>query len=255
MSLLVAPTLEGRTLAALCELAGITNRAPHTAAGDAAATAGAARWLLDQVDTTANSWALALRLLAEGGDGWPRLLPAPVLPSELSEAIAARSDPLTHPEAVTGSRGPVRQAVIEAFSRYGGSIEGYVDRPAQVEMASAVGDVLDSGGHLLVEAPTGTGKSLAYLVPAAWRAQSKGTPVVIATHTKVLQRQLRDDAQALRDVGLLGAPFRQIQGVSNYLCPRNLAEAIEAGGEGTNWHRWPSLCEPSPRHPTGCGTT
>src|SRR5919108_32867 len=63
---------------------------------------------------------------------------------------------------------------------------GGTERPGQVAMAEAVAEAVDNGTHLLIQAGTGTGKSLGYLVPAL----AHGEPVVIATATLALQRQL-----------------------------------------------------------------
>ena len=63
---------------------------------------------------------------------------------------------------------------------------GGEERPGQIEMAEAVADAMTSGEHLLVQAGTGTGKSLAYLVPSLLRDER----VVIATATLALQHQL-----------------------------------------------------------------
>ena len=235
LSVLVDPTLDGRSLTALCDHLGVVHEAAHTAVGDAVATAAVAQRLIERIDPADPSWALALRVLAAGGHGWDRLVAPPSLPSALADGLASVPDPLAIPLDPSGPQEPVRHAVRAGFAAHAAEIEGYRTRPAQLEMAEAVGDVLAGTGHLLVEAPTGTGKSLAYLIPAAWRAEVKGSPVVIATHTRVLQRQLRDDAEALRRSGVLRAPFRQIQGVGNYLCPRNVAETIEAGEETTTW--------------------
>ena len=74
--------------------------------------------------------------------------------------------------------------------------DGGEARPGQVEMAEAVEEALVEHRHLIVQAGTGTGKSLAYLVPAA----QLGRPVIIATATKALQEQLaRRDAPQVAD--------------------------------------------------------
>ena len=106
------------------------------------------------------------------------------------------------------------------------SQRGFRTRTAQHEMAHAVAEVFDHGGRLAVEAPTGTGKSLAYLLPALGRASRPGQPVIVATATKALQGQLREEAARLQSEGLLTAPFRQIQGVGNYVCARELEDAL-----------------------------
>ena len=69
---------------------------------------------------------------------------------------------------------------------------GGTERTGQVTMASAVAHALDTGEHLAVQAGTGTGKSLAYLVPAIRHAVESGRTVVISTATIALQRQLVD---------------------------------------------------------------
>lgn len=233
LSLLVDPALDGRTLGSLCDRFGVEYTDTDRAQVNARATAAVARAMVEHIDVSQPSWSLVLKILARAGLGWDRLLPVGPL-AELPTALDARNDALVQAGART-ERLPVRQAVTEGLARYGHGNSGYRDRPMQAEMAESVGDVLDGGGHLLVEAPTGTGKTLAYLIPSAWCGASAGTPVVIATHTKVLQRQLRSDATVLRELGLLEAPFRQIQGVNNYLCPRNIAETIEARDPHTNW--------------------
>ncbi len=100
---------------------------------------------------------------------------------------------------------------------------GGAERPGQVTMAEAVEQSLRDGGHLAVQAGTGTGKSLAYLVPAAAHSMATGTAVVVATATIALQRQLVDrDLPRLSDAltPLLGLPpvFAILKGRRNYLC-------------------------------------
>ena len=66
----------------------------------------------------------------------------------------------------------------------------YEPRPDQARMGRDVGDCLRAGGVLLAEAPTGLGKTLAYLIPALEWAIESGQPVLIATHTRNLQDQI-----------------------------------------------------------------
>lgn len=98
---------------------------------------------------------------------------------------------------------------------------GYEYRPQQVDMLRAVAQSLNQRQHLLVEAGTGTGKSLAYLLPAAQYAVHNGRRVVISTNTINLQDQLflKDIPDVQR---LLPVPFTAalVKGRSNYLCPR-----------------------------------
>src|SRR6266487_6690880 len=69
---------------------------------------------------------------------------------------------------------------------------GGAERPGQVAMARAVQAAIDTGEHLAVQAGTGTGKSLAYLVPAVRHAVTEQATIVVSTATIALQRQLID---------------------------------------------------------------
>ncbi len=114
---------------------------------------------------------------------------------------------------------------------------GGTERPGQIAMAEAVAEAMETGEHLLVQAGTGTGKSLAYLVPALVHAVSGEGPVVIATATLTLQSQIVDrDLPRLVDAvaALLGrrATFAISKGRSNYVCKAKLAGVVpddEAG--------------------------
>ncbi|HIZ97584.1 MAG TPA: ATP-dependent DNA helicase [Candidatus Janibacter merdipullorum] len=96
-------------------------------------------------------------------------------------------------------------------------------RPGQVEMAQAVARAIDTEEHLLVQAGTGTGKSLAYLVPAVEHAQRVGKPAVVATATLALQGQIVDrDMPRLADAltpHLRRRPtYAIVKGRRNYVC-------------------------------------
>ncbi|MCW2945046.1 MAG: putative ATP-dependent helicase dinG-like protein [Actinoallomurus sp.] len=104
---------------------------------------------------------------------------------------------------------------------------GGAERPGQVKMAEAVAHGIDSGEHLAVQAGTGTGKSLAYLVPAVRHAVAENACVVVSTATIALQRQLIDRdlprlAESLKP--LLGREpvFAILKGRRNYLCLHRL---------------------------------
>ncbi len=103
-------------------------------------------------------------------------------------------------------------------------------RDGQLEMARGVSEVLESGGVLAVEAPTGIGKSLAYLIPAALHALREQVPVAIATGTLNLQDQLLEKdvpvvAQVLESIGEGPLRVTVLKGRSNYLCRRRWEEA------------------------------
>src|SRR6266568_7064487 len=102
----------------------------------------------------------------------------------------------------------------------------YEHRPGQIEMAQAVLNAFEQKHHLIVEAGTGTGKTLAYLVPAIAAACGSGARVVISTGTKNLQEQLMDkDIPFLQDV--LPAKFRAaaMKGRNNYACLHRIKRA------------------------------
>ncbi len=100
---------------------------------------------------------------------------------------------------------------------------GYEHRPQQIAMLRAVAQALSEGRHLLVEAGTGTGKSIAYLIPAlAWAARNDER-IVVSTNTLNLQDQLiHKDIPDLQ--AALGQEIRAsvLKGRANYLCPRRL---------------------------------
>jgi ATP-dependent DNA helicase DinG len=100
---------------------------------------------------------------------------------------------------------------------------GGAERRGQIEMAEAVAHAFDTGEHLAVQAGTGTGKSLAYLVPAIARAVDTDQPVVVSTATIALQRQLVDRdlprlADSLADALPRRPEFALLKGRGNYLC-------------------------------------
>jgi ATP-dependent DNA helicase DinG len=100
---------------------------------------------------------------------------------------------------------------------------GGAERHGQIEMAEAVAHAFDTGEHLAVQAGTGTGKSLAYLVPAIARAVDTDEPVVVSTATIALQRQLVDRdlprlADSLADTLPRAPQFALLKGRGNYLC-------------------------------------
>lgn len=111
--------------------------------------------------------------------------------------------------------------LLGADSPLSASLPGYEHRASQQQMAAAVADAFRDGGELLVEAGTGTGKTLAYLIPAVLSGQR----VVISTGTKNLQEQLfYKDVPLLRKA--LKVPFTAclMKGRGNYLCRTRFAE-------------------------------
>ncbi|WP_406089040.1 ATP-dependent DNA helicase [Kitasatospora purpeofusca] len=151
------------------------------------------------------------------------------LPAEDADEAGSVAD--APAEAVPRARVP--ELLHAAVASVGG-----VERPGQLRMAEAVADAVDHGEHLLVQAGTGTGKSLAYLVPAL----AHGDRVVVATATLALQRQLveRDlprTVEALHPVLRRRPLFAMLKGRSNYLC-------LHRANEGTPGEEGEGLFDP-----------
>jgi ATP-dependent DNA helicase DinG len=122
---------------------------------------------------------------------------------------------------------PVQALLATAVVAIGGT-----ERPGQTVMAQAVWDAVTDGTHLAVQAGTGTGKSLAYLVPAMLLAADKRGPVVVSTATIALQRQLVDRdlprlTEAIREELGRTPQFAILKGRNNYLCLNKLRNGPE----------------------------
>jgi ATP-dependent DNA helicase DinG len=120
----------------------------------------------------------------------------------------------------------VRHLLAAAVDAIDGS-----ERSGQIEMAEAVEAAIASGEHLLVQAGTGTGKSLAYLVPALLHADASDGPVVVATATLALQAQLVErDLPLLAPAAeaVLGRPPRwaTLKGRANYACLHRVRDGV-----------------------------
>jgi site-specific DNA recombinase len=102
---------------------------------------------------------------------------------------------------------------------------GYAPRPGQIALARAVDAAIRYGEHLMAEAPTGTGKSLAYLVPASYHAAEHGRRVVVVTANIALQEQLvAKDLPLLAEMLPWRVRFELLKGRQNYLCPSRMHE-------------------------------
>ncbi len=121
-------------------------------------------------------------------------------------------------------------ALLEERGAFEAHFPGYEYRPQQVAMLRGVARALNRGEHLLVEAPTGVGKSLAYLIPAVHWAVRNGERVVVSTNTINLQEQLyRKDLPDLTRVLPFEFHAAVLKGRSHYLCPARL-QALRSRG-------------------------
>jgi ATP-dependent DNA helicase DinG len=115
---------------------------------------------------------------------------------------------------------------------------GGVQRPGQVQMVHAVADAIAKREHLLVQAGTGTGKSLAYLIPAVVHAFDTGRPSVVATATLTLQAQIVDSdmprlAKAIAPILGRQPTWALVKGRRNYLCRHKMFGGFPADDEGS----------------------
>ncbi len=136
-------------------------------------------------------------------------------------------------EPATRAAQPVDRDRLRAFflEELPRVLPGCERRGAQLELALAMADVLDGGGVLIAEAGTGTGKSLAYLVPAVLWARANDAKVAISTHTIHLQSQLlRADIPLIRAAGI-PVDASLVKGRGNYICRRKLELAARDAGE------------------------
>jgi predicted DnaQ family exonuclease/DinG family helicase len=243
LATILVPEVQRYSLSNLAEFLGIPLEQSHRALADALATKDLflallerlERWelpLLEEVVTLAEKSAWPLRHLfrevlqerrerqagsffrAKEARSWRLPLAAP----------EEDFPPLRPAETVT----PVDAQALAAMISPGGAIAkafpGYEYREQQIEMLKAVAEAFNRPHHLLVEAGTGTGKSLAYLLPAIYFAVQNGRRVVVSSNTINLQDQLYNkdlpDLQRLLPVGFHVA---LLKGRSNYLCLRRLA--------------------------------
>ena len=132
--------------------------------------------------------------------------------------------PAEHPE-------PLDVDALAALLEPGGPFDAYFEhyeyREPQVAMLRAVADAFNHSRHLLIEAGTGTGKSLAYLIPALAWAVNTGQQVVVSSNTINLQDQLyHKDLPDLHAILPFDFKAAVMKGRSNYLCPRRLQKLM-----------------------------
>ncbi|ASX03100.1 ATP-dependent DNA helicase [Mycobacterium intracellulare] len=147
-------------------------------------------------------------------------------------------------KGVTTSDVSVHELLATAVAALGGS-----ERSGQQEMADAVARAFATDEHLVVQAGTGTGKSLAYLVPAIVHALDDDSPVVVSTATIALQRQLVDRdlprlIDALADALPRRPQFALLKGRRNYLCLNKIHNGGAADGDDVDGRPQEELFNP-----------
>lgn len=248
LSTILLPGMPSYSLGELCRGLGIVLEDAHRALDDAEASARLFMMLNGQIQCMDGR--ILAQLMAAGAQvDWPPML---LIQDEIRHRQAEFGDDWvaqTQPDTPAPDR---RMAAGVALDQGGGSGvqvdpsqlthilepggilaqrlgDQYEHRVGQSELAGYVLNALNVGDHLLAEAGTGTGKSLAYLLPAALWSVANEQRVVVATNTITLQDQLLDSEiprvrDLLGDLGLSGQNWRTalLKGRSNYLCTRRL---------------------------------
>lgn len=212
-------------LSSLCSRFGVSLARAHRAVDDARATGQVLRAMIEQLPTRVwSEFVVVLDRLIGGtshrSEGFFRSL----LPLSLNSSAPAKTR--NNPSADTDLA--LAQRDIEEYfgtnGMFAATLPGFAVRLPQIEMAQRIEQGLNSDEIVVIEAPTGVGKSLAYLAPCLqWAAGQKDLrrQVIISSHTKALQEQL-----ARKDAGLLskavGVPISTavLKGRNNYLCLR-----------------------------------
>lgn len=147
----------------------------------------------------------------------------------VTEIPRARARLTLDPQEIEDLLGP--DGLIADAMRQGDGPVAYEDRPSQRAMAAAVTSVFNSGGTALLEAGTGVGKSLGYLVPALRWAAANGERTVVSTATITLQEQLVSRDLPFLKNALTDQPvrFALLKGWRNYVCLNRLQQASDAG--------------------------
>ena len=218
----------GRSLDELAHyLLGIRARSLHRALDDSRLLLRVLPPLLKQVGGSGPAPRLQRWVLGAGRHPWAGLLAEESVPVPLEDVV---------PEPAGLRRGPVTGELnprdVAAMFGDGGALMGHARQPRrqQMEMAVQTTEMLQAGGSLLIEAPTGTGKTLAYLVPAIEHARASGSTVVVAPHSKVLQDQVMATLESLSEEV---QPFAWVlvKGRNNYVDLESLAGELDALAE------------------------
>lgn len=239
LAAVLMPSAPRYGLGSLCHQLGVILSEAHRAINDARATMGVYNKLYEKL------FQLPIDLIAEmvqqsQGLTWPAELPFRwVLQDLIKQGIQpkrvldkeggllfefgkpVRTKPLQPEAELQPINVEELAAVLEPGGAFSQHIAGFEHRSQQVEMLRAVGNALNGGQHLMVEAGTGTGKSLAYLIPSVAWALTNKERVVISTNTIALQDQLiQKDIPDLIEATGLDIQAAVLKGRGNYLCPR-----------------------------------
>ncbi len=221
----------GRSLDDLAEFYGIPGRDRHEALVDARMTHRIVLRMLEEIDRPTPARRLQRWVLGRVGHPWTAFVSTAEQPVALDQVVP---HPVSgHPVEATG-RFDINK-VVAAF-RAGGALmtAGRTPRPQQAKMARLVSRAISRPGEpAMIEAPTGTGKTLAYLVPAIEMARASGRTAVITPHSRVLQDQILATLEELESqIG----PFSKVvmKGRENYVSLKALDAELTGLDEETD---------------------
>jgi predicted DnaQ family exonuclease/DinG family helicase len=261
---ILLPMAETHALQTLARMLGLPHEQPHRALSDATATGALFGWLRNRAAELPDAVLRDVRRVAATAGaplhGFFGEVRAPArAPAEASAQVPAANEQQSAPAATAtagSGRSPtpvaddaaapdvpadlarvaLEEAVVTALSPGGPLDTGAFEyREAQLQMARAVAQTLERGRRAAVEAGTGVGKSLAYLVPLAlWTART-GERAVVATHTVNLQEQLAD-RDLPRIAALTDPPPRTavLKGRNHYISLRRWARFLAQPDAGTH---------------------
>ena len=249
LATVLLPTARRLDLSSLAAALEVPMPVAHRALADAEATGEVFLRLLKKLEGLPRATLLDFQALARQSD-WavgelvdaslsePGVASLPGAPAELVATASPLPPPLTPREDRRSLEEADVRALFDEVARRPDLMPGFEARAGQVEMAEAVAQTLAHGGQLAVEAGTGTGKSLAYLLPALLYALRNDDRIVVSTHTLNLQEQLAE-----ADVPVAAAIVESVAGVepgtlrtavlkgrANYLCRERWVAAREAPG-------------------------
>ena len=122
-----------------------------------------------------------------------------------------------------------QDAVESCYREYLSRKKGYSERKPQIDMINSVVPAFSDSRKMMIEGPTGTGKTLAYLIPSILYSRSSGRQILISTNVKNLQSQLFVDIEDIHDTKVIDFDYAMLKGRNNYICLRRLFEGyIEA---------------------------
>ena len=221
------PTERTHTVSVLAGRFDLLRDDAHRADADVEMLAGIVQGLQRELHSSP-SGAAVYELLRRAGNPWADVLEPPQ-PAALEAILATFGESLASllPErAAPSASNSLNAASVEALFAQA-EVQGRPRRPAQIELAQLTAQTLRDGGYTAVEAGTGVGKSLGYLLPAALAARAGGSPVAVSTHTRVLQAQLVERELPFVQALVPGLTYALLQGRANYLSLSRLAEELE----------------------------